>query len=90
MCLYTNIQEFALKENLLIISPNPTENNFTIKLNAEVINARVDIYKPLGEKVYSTTITSKQQTINKKFPQGIYFVKVTDGSKQITKKLIVQ
>ena len=76
-------------ENKFILFPNPTEGNFTIKLNAEIKNARAEIYNMLGEMVYSTTL-NEQQTINNKFPSGIYFVKVTDSEKQFIEKLIEQ
>lgn len=73
--------------NLFSIFPNPTQGNFIIKLNAEIKNAYAEIYNTLGEVVYSTTII-KQQTINNKFPTGIYFVKVTYNNKQFIQKLI--
>ncbi len=75
--------------NKFILFPNPTESNFTIKLNSEIKNARAEIYNVLGEKVYSTTL-NKQQAINNKFPSGIYFVKVIEGENQFVQKLVVQ
>ncbi|MEO8087566.1 MAG: T9SS type A sorting domain-containing protein [Bacteroidota bacterium] len=69
--------------------PNPTRGEFTI-INLQTASARVDIYNILGVKVYSTAIIGKQETINKRFSSGVYIVKVTDGAKQFTAKLIVQ
>jgi hypothetical protein len=77
-------------ENSFAIFPNPTANSFIIKLNSELKDARVEIYNVPGEKVYSTAINGKQQTINNKFPSGVYFVKVSNGEKQFVEKLIVQ
>lgn len=83
---------FEIQSSPLVfsINPNPTNDNFTIKLNLETRNALLEIYNMFGENVYAATIFSKQQTIVNKFPSGIYLVKVTDGEKQFTEKLIVQ
>ncbi len=85
----TGIFEFS-NEKYFYIYPNPTQSNFTIKINGDVRNVRVEIYNVLGENLYTSTLNSKSETINKKFPSGIYFVKVTDDTKQFVEKLIVQ
>ena len=90
------IQEGDLNTNNIIaadeikVFPNPAKDNFNIILSAEIKNARVEVYNMLGEKMYSATLNNKPQTINNKFPSGIYFVKVAGGEKQFTEKLIVQ
>ena len=90
-CNYaTSITELSSHIRDLSLSPNPTEDFFTINLNSELRNAQAEIYNMLGDEVYSTAIISTQQTINEKFPLGIYIVKVTDGEKQFIQKLIVQ
>ncbi len=86
----TDVPQYEITNQQFEIFPNPTLSTFTIKPISEIKNALVEIYNVLGEKVYSTEIIGKQQTINNKFPSGIFFVKVCDGEKQFVEKLIVQ
>ena len=80
----TGVQTCALP-----IYPNPAKNKFTVSI-PQLTTGTIEIFNPIGEKVYSTAIIGKQQTINNKLPSGIYFVKVTDREKQFVEKLIVQ
>lgn len=86
----SNVAEIENKINFEI-SPNPALGNFTIQSIEEIKYARVEIHNMLGEKFYSQQLKNKQETIScKRFPAGIYFVKVTDGQKQSNQKLIIQ
>ncbi len=90
-CYLFNDVPLLTKENTTFtIYPNPTQNHFTIKLNSELQNARIEVYNLVGEIVYSAVLFRKEQNINETFPSGIYFVKVADGEKQFVEKLIVQ
>jgi hypothetical protein len=87
----TGIESITLDwESEMVIFPNPTTNTFTINYFLSSENSLLNIYTVLGKNVYSGTINNQSQTIIKKFSPGIYFVNVTDGKKQIIKKLIVQ
>ena len=89
--LAVGIDELSMNNNELSVYPNPARGNFTISINAVMKNALVEIYTVFGEKVYSTILNNKQETINtKQFSSGIYFVKVGAGEKLFTKKLIVE
>jgi hypothetical protein len=78
-------------QNAISISPNPAHNDFTISISPEFATspAQLCIYNIVGEKVYSTTINSKLQTLNPRLPGGIYVVRVREGSKQFTQKLVI-
>ena len=82
------IDELSI-DNSFLIYPNPVMhggNNFTL-----TVNGQLSIYNVLGEKVYSQTINNKQEKINcKQFSAGVYFVKVSEGEKLYTQKLIIQ
>jgi uncharacterized repeat protein (TIGR03803 family) len=88
--LINTVNHIVDSKSNMTIYPNPAENIFIINLKTEVRNARVEIFNILGEKVYSTAMTGKQQTINNKFHSGIYFVKVSEGDKNFIEKLILQ
>lgn len=73
------------------IFPNPTQNHFEIdfgQLNFDKVN--VQIYDINGREILSQE-TSKNQVIDvSHLSSGVYFVKMKNGSKTTTEKLIVQ
>ena len=87
---FTSADEIINSKPLFSIFPNPTENNFTIKINSEVTNVHIDIYDLLGTKLYSAVLQNNEEIINNTYPSGIYFVKAVKGENQFVKKLIVQ
>jgi hypothetical protein len=76
--------------------PNPTKGEFT--LNLEVINTAkvsVQLYDIRGrlidEKDYYNTIRNfSERILFKKASAGLYLLKVTNGQKQTTRKLIIK
>ena len=80
-----------LKENHgLAVYPNPFNHQFRVSY-LPTNKSKVEIYNLLGSKVFSQELT-KQETVfdltNK--PNGIYFIRVTDGDKVLTKKIVKQ
>ncbi|NCT08486.1 MAG: T9SS type A sorting domain-containing protein [Flavobacteriia bacterium] len=71
--------------------PNPvTSDNFTITSNSAE-NKQVAIFNVLGEKVVSTNFTGTKSDINvANLSSGIYILKVTEGKKSATSKLIIK
>jgi hypothetical protein len=75
----------------LSIYPNPAKDRFTLQLETEFTNAQLQIFNTLGENIYSTQIVnSTSYIVHQDLPSGIYFVKVSEGEKMFTEKLIVQ
>jgi hypothetical protein len=78
------------------IYPNPTKGSFT--LNLEVIDtAKLSIQlfdvrgRLISEKSYLNTTTNFSENILfEKASAGLYLVKITNGNKQTTKKLIIK
>lgn len=68
---YSNVVFVNSKDEHLqiLISPNPSNGNFTITSSAEIKNSRMEIINELGEKIYSD-LFSKQIHLN--IPSGIY------------------
>ena len=85
----TTVNE-PVQGNSFEIFPNPVQGNFTIQLNSQVTDVRVEIYNAFGEKVYFSEAVNMEQTINNEFASGIYFIKISDGERQVTEKIIVQ
>ena len=70
--------------------PNPvTSDNVTITSNSAE-NKQVAIFNVLGKKVVSTNFTGTKSDINvANLASGIYILKVTEGTKTATSKLII-
>jgi len=72
------------------VFPNPATNQFVVEGSLFRENSRVEICNTLGEKIYASEF-NKQITIDsKKFPKGIYFVRVSDSQNQLTEKLVIE
>ncbi|MGO3689218.1 MAG: T9SS-dependent M36 family metallopeptidase [Psychroflexus halocasei] len=73
------------------IFPNPTQSHFEIdfgQLNFEKVN--VQIYDINGREILSQEASESQRINISHLSSGVYFVKMKNGSKTTTKKLIVQ
>lgn len=88
--LHIDVPFIENENSTVTLYPNPTANNFTVSINAELKNACLEIYNVLGEKVYIERLSTKQKTLNTNFHAGIYLVKVSDGQKNIVRKLVVE
>jgi hypothetical protein len=78
--------------SILNISPNPATNNFTITFPNTIYKGVIEIYNVLGENVFTEDIfnvSQKEIHINN-INAGIYFVKVRDGEKEYSKKLMIE
>ena len=88
----TSIDE--LTESDFVISPNPSHGDFQIIL-PDLEGNKIDIQlittdgKLIETKTFSATTPGQKITWNA-VPNGIYFMKFTVGSKNLTRKLIVQ
>lgn len=84
------IKTEAVLSSVLTIFPNPFSNNFTI--NYEPISkTRVEVFSLMGIKIANQSIVQKQTILDlSNQPNGVYFVKVTDGSKILVKKVVKQ
>jgi photosystem II stability/assembly factor-like uncharacterized protein len=82
----------ALPANVSVY-PNPAVDNVTITVNniSGHHKNELAIYNVIGEVVYSETLTSNVKKLDVElFSSGVYFVKVSDGEKTYTQKLVIQ
>ncbi len=77
------------------IFPNPNKGQFTVTLNsADSDKVMITVYDIRGRRIYDTTFENASnfnQVINLNGIQaGMYLVKISDGQRQATKKIIVE
>lgn len=74
-------------ENDFKIYPNPTNGNFNIEVDENLIGSKVVVYNLLGQKTigFKLNATTTNQTVNK----GIYLLEIEKDGNKTTKKLIV-
>ncbi len=78
-----------LEESKVTIYPNPS--NGSVKINFENTNENytVQVFSILGQKVFEKTYNQSSSAAINNLQKGIYFVKITNNSQSVTKKLIV-
>lgn len=84
--------ESMTEENNFSVFPNPSNGIFSIQHQAINSNAQtIDIYNLFGEIIYSTINNQASIDIDlSSCAKGVYFVKVGDGEKVSTEKIVVQ
>lgn len=80
-----SIGEFTLSE--FKVYPNPVNNVLHIKLNSAK-KTQVEIYNILGNLVISKTIYDSETIQTERLSNGMYILRLTQGSSTISKKLI--
>lgn len=77
----------SFTENSIKVYPNPTTDYLMV--NGVEGNANVEIYNVTGQQVFQQAFDS-QVRLNLDLESGIYFVKVKQQAKEITKKIVVR
>jgi hypothetical protein len=94
ICYAIGIDEVNDASSALSIYPNPATDDFTVSLTglpSGKTSAFLQILDIAGRCVYEKEIRiSKLEISAANFSAGIYFVKVSDGERSETKKLIIQ
>ncbi|MFT5823483.1 MAG: hypothetical protein ACI8ZM_004745 [Crocinitomix sp.] len=84
------LNEFS-DNNLFTVYPNPNRGIF--KIHTSSINKiDIEVFNFLGEKVFSTSnfIEKSIELDLSNSPKGIYYVKLYDGEKVLTEKIVIQ
>ncbi len=79
-------------ENALpVIYPNPSEGKIFVKNITALDNYSVEVFDALGQKIRNNSITSENFELDlSSFGKGMYCVIVSNESRKIQKKIIVQ
>jgi alpha-tubulin suppressor-like RCC1 family protein len=92
MCSIALEQSEILNLNESIkIFPNPATYSFTITINGSTsLTNQLQITDLTDRVVHTQILTQQSEIINQNFSSGIYFIRVSDGEKSFTEKLIIQ
>ncbi len=88
----SSIEEMKFHSSFFL-TPNPTTSHFTITSENILTNATLEIFNTIGEKVFEQKIqntSTAEINLPSNIFSGIYFVKLTDGEKFYSEKLVVQ
>jgi hypothetical protein len=75
------------------IYPNLNNGKFCIDLKEPKSKMQVDIYNVWGQKIYESSTLLPLPTNEIDFstqPKGVYFVKINDGEKSQTEKIVIR
>ena len=87
----TGVKSIASKDFEIVISPNPTNSILNISFSTMSQNTKIELYNSIGELVLTETISNKNNTINiSDLSNGLYFMKVLEGSKVVALKKVVK
>ena len=96
LCLPTGAGEI-MPDNNFSVFPNPATHELVVRSSEFGNKSELTIYNLPGEKVFQSHITpgasglTSQISVDvSQLPSGIYFVKVTNGEKISTRKLIIR
>ena len=81
-----NFKENQLSNNFKIY-PNPTNGNFNIEIDENLIGSKAIIYNLLGQKIKDFKLNST--TTNQNLNKGIYLLEIEKEGIKTTKKLII-
>jgi hypothetical protein len=74
-------------DNNISVYPNPSNGNFNIEIDENLIGAKATVYNILGQKVKDFEL--KSTIINQYLNKGIYLLQIEKDGNKITQKLIV-
>ena len=85
------IKDYLQKADECIVYPNPSNGRFSIKSTNTIKS--LEVYKVSGGKVYSLNNINQDriEELNiQSIPDGIYFIRLFDGEKSFSQKLIIR
>jgi len=75
-------------DHQITLSPNPSNDHFTINTNENIKGAMLEVFNIMGARVFSVPLNGNEQKIDcSSLQQGIYFVKITEGTNSFVQKL---
>jgi hypothetical protein len=78
----------SVEKNIVTAYPNPVHDRLTLVGNFSDM-ASAEVFNALGQSIYHTTAISNGIDFSQ-YAKGIYIVKVTDGDKTVSKKIVKQ
>jgi hypothetical protein len=88
LCVATEVNEITRVISVSVF-PNPSRGHFQLTFsNMQSVNGRLEIYNVFGEKILQQQLTNEFDLSDS--PKGIYLVKIHDGEKIYTQRIVVQ
>ena len=75
------------------LNPNPSNGNFTIALPEYLEDTLLTVYNNLGQVVFTEQLSQAglhQISAANRLTSGVYYVKITQDNKSLTKKILIQ
>jgi len=86
--------EPPVSDDEALLLPNPNTGSFTIYTNGLTGDYRLEVIDAIGHVVYTRSVTPETEpdieVQDLTLSSGMYFVKLTNGSKRIVRKMVVQ
>lgn len=83
--------EQSVSETEFYVYPNPGKGEFNVVCSTRDDNAAIDVYNTVGQLIVSQKIVNEVSTVNlTNQANGLYYIKVTSGSKQHYLKVVKQ
>ncbi|MDP1801750.1 MAG: T9SS type A sorting domain-containing protein [Bacteroidota bacterium] len=93
-CRLTGLDESSIITSNIIVYPNPVKNILNIRNTETLNNAEFNLFDVSGKLVWKKENVSGKNNLEinvSNFPRGIYFIKTTEGGKEIyTNKVILE
>jgi len=89
------IMESKAKEKRLLIFPNPSNGEFSLRVRSEkTVSYQLKVRNNLGQIIHTESLNVKGE-VNQKinlstFEKGVYFLSLEDGEERLVKKVVVQ
>ncbi|RZJ74494.1 MAG: T9SS type A sorting domain-containing protein [Flavobacterium sp.] len=71
-----------------VVYPNPVQDKLTLITQQLANTASVEIYNAIGQSVYQAALPANKEIDFSIFSAGVYFVKISDNGKSVTKKVV--
>jgi endonuclease I len=82
-------KEIVPESNTFTIYPNPSDGNCTVYYNNQNKEYSIEILSLLGQNIFKKENITQSSVSITNIPKGIYLIKITDDSKSINKKIII-
>lgn len=76
------------EQNSFSIYPNPSKDVLNIKLALNNKSLKIEVFDILGKLVYHTNSTNNKSINTSNWNSGLYFVKISSGNSEITKRFV--
>jgi para-nitrobenzyl esterase len=87
----TSVDDLEEVNNLISVYPNPATNFTEILFNENNFGAEFNLYDIHGKLISTQVINDIKITLNRNnLPAGIYFIRITNGEKVQTSKLVFE